>query len=77
MKFGQGNVFTPVCDSIHMEGVSVRGVFLSGGVSVREGSRSIGVSIRETPPLRLRAGGTLPTVMHSCFHVVFGNKKSK
>ena len=45
-KLRQGNVFTPVCDSVHGEG---------------------GVSVRETPlPVRLRAGVTHPTEMHSC-----------
>ena len=50
------------------EGVSVqRGLYpggsLSRGVSVR------GVSLRETP-IRLHAGGMLPTGMHSCFRKV-------
>ena len=62
-------------------GVSVRGSLYPGGVSVR-GSLSRGVSVqgvslwevsvqgcvsvRETP-VRLRTGGTHPTVMHSCY----------
>ena len=31
MKFRQGNVFTPVCDSVH-RGVTVQGVFCPGAV---------------------------------------------
>ena len=63
-KLRQSNVFTLVCHSVH-RGISVRGVSVQGGY-VR------GVSVRETPgpAVRLRAGSTHPTGMHSCsiFH---------
>ena len=36
-SLGQGNVFTPVCDSVHKEGVSVQGGSLS-----RDGGRAGG-----------------------------------
>ena len=36
-KLRQGNVFTPVCDSVHRGRVSVQGGLFPGGVSVQEG----------------------------------------
>ena len=52
-KLRQGNVFTPVCHSVH-RGISVpactTGHMTRGAVSV-QGSLSGGVSVRETPPL--------------------------
>ena len=52
-KLRGGNVFTPVCDSVHggclCPGVSLSGGSLSKGVSV-EGVSVDGVSVRETPP---------------------------
>ena len=58
-KFGEGNVFTPVCHSVHrwvcVQGAPARGSICPGGVSVRE-----------TPPTRYIAGGTQPTGIHSC-----------
>ena len=47
-KLREGNVFTPVCDSVHRGGVSVQGGSLSGG-SLSRGSLSGGLSVRETP----------------------------
>ena len=50
MKLRQGNIFTPVCDSVHggggfsVGGSLSRGGFCPGGVSVQKGS------VRETPP---------------------------
>ena len=71
-KLRQGNVFTPVFDSIHRGslsggglcpgGGSVQGWSLSGGISVH------GVSARETP-VQLRAGGVHPTGMHSSCNI--------
>ena len=72
-KLLEGNVLTPVCDSVH-GGVSVQGRSLSRGVLSRgvfvqgvsfQGGLSKGVSVRETP-LRYRADGAHPTGMHSC-----------
>ena len=56
----QGNVFTPVCDSVHRGG------------SVQEGGLCPGGSLPGRPPaaVQLRTGGTHPTGMHSCFHDV-------
>ena len=43
---------------------------LSAGVGFLSGGR---VSVREIPPIRLRAGGTHPTGMHSCTrYILFG-----
>ena len=51
------------------EGVSVqRGLYPGGSLSREVSVR--GVSLRETP-IRLRAGGTHPTGMHSCFRKVW------
>ena len=47
-----------------LKGVSVQGVSVQG-VSVQWVCQA-------DPPVRLRAGGTHPTGMHSCFHAVFG-----
>ena len=44
MCLREGNVFTPVCDSVHRE-VSVQ----EGGLCPGGGSLSRGVSVRETP----------------------------
>ena len=46
-KLRQGNVFTPVCDSVQAGSLS-RGGLCPGGVSVRR-SLSRGVSVRKTP----------------------------
>ena len=48
-SLGQGNIFAPVCHSVHGGGVSARGDAWSGGVSgAREGC-SQGGSLVETP----------------------------
>ena len=70
-KLRQGNVFIPVCDSVHRGGlcpgrVSVQGGLCPGGVSVWGVSLS-GGCLSGRPPVRLRAGGTYPTGMHSCY----------
>ena len=71
-KLRQGNVFTPVCDSVH------RGVSLSRGVSVSVQGFSIqGVSVQGglcqvDPPLPysyIHAGGIHHTGMHSCYYI--------
>ena len=55
-------------NEVSVQGVSVRGWGFSvqggGGISVQRG-----VCVRETHPLRLRAGGTHPTGMHSCANI--------
>ena len=62
-SLGQGNVFTPVCHSVHRGGLHPGGLH-PGGSASRGG--------RQTPsPNRIlrdsqRAGGTNPTGMHSC-----------
>ena len=63
-KLWQGNVFTPVCHSVHGEGGS-----LSRG-SLSRGSRSRGSLSGRPPRVRLRAGGTHPTEMHSCLWLI-------
>ena len=47
-----------------MGSLSGRGLSPGGSLS-RKGSLSRGVSVRETPHVRLRAGSTHPTRMHS------------
>ena len=65
-SLGQGNVFTPVCHSVHREALCPGG--LCPGVSVQGGSRSVrGDTPDRDPPVRSRAGGTHPTGIHSCF----------
>ena len=75
---GQGNVFTPVCHSVHMGGLPRVGGFCIQGRSAFMGSVSGGSASREgwaDPPPRdtwdtmgygLQPGGTHPTEMHSC-----------
>ena len=58
-KLWEGNVFTPVCDSVHGGG---RGSLSRWGLF---GGR--GGSLSGRPPHGGRAGGTYPTGMHSCF----------
>ena len=81
-KLWQGNVVTPVCDSVHrrvsVQGVSVQGVSIQGvsvqGVSVQ------GVSVQEVSvwgslsgglSVWLCVGGMHPTGMHSSSQVLF------
>ena len=52
-SLGQGNIFTPVCDSVHRDG----GLLPGGGVWWRP------------PRTATAAGGTHPTGMHSCIMV--------
>ena len=49
-KLQQGNVFTPVCDSVHGRG----GPLSRGGAALSRGGGCLpgGVSVRETPPHR-------------------------
>ena len=75
-SLGQGNVFTPVCHSVHMGGVCIRGGLHPGGVCIHSGVYTQGSlhpgGGRQTPsPNRIlrdsqRAGGTNPTGMDSC-----------
>ena len=44
-KFREGNVFTPVCDSVHWGGVPVQREVCQEGVSVHGGSLSRGESL--------------------------------
>ena len=86
----QGNVFTPVCDSVHRVGclcpweVSLSRVSLSGG-SLSRGGGSLsrrgglcpGESLSVTPLVLLRAAGMHSTGMHSCYVLLsFSEKKS-
>ena len=71
----QGNIFTPLCHSVHSgvpgpggSGPRGRGVPASGGCLVQGDACSQGVPGQD-PPLRTAtaAGGTQPTGIHSCY----------
>ena len=47
---------------------------VSRGVSV-QGDLCLGGSLSGRPPVRLCAGGTHPTVMHSCEQIIFKQQK--
>ena len=73
-KVCEGYVFTGVCLSTRgslSSGVTVqRGLFLWGlhpGGSLSRGSLLEGLCQGDPPSVRLRAGGTHPTGMHSCY----------
>ena len=55
-KLWEGNVFTPVCHSVHGEG---------GGLCPAEVSVQGGISVTETPRHSGRPGATHPTGVHS------------
>ena len=60
-SLGQGNIFTPVCHSVHRGDAWFRGGAWSWGGLVPGGC------LVETPPgTATAAGGTHPTGMHSC-----------
>ena len=78
-SLGQGNIFAPVCHSVHRGGVCSGGCLVwgvsapgrgdawSGGVpGAREGCSQGGVPCGDPPGTATAAGGTHPTVMHSC-----------
>ena len=72
LSLEQGNIFTPVCHSVHRGGL-VRGV-LSGGVPGPRGvcyggSAPGGVPGGDLPRMGTAEGGTHPTGMHSCVSV--------
>ena len=60
-SLGQGNIFTPICHSVHR------------GVPARGGACSRGVPGRDPPRTVTAAGGTHPTGMHSCFWIYLVN----
>ena len=66
-SLGQGNIFTPVCHSVHREGACSRGgcLLLGGGVPA-PGGPAQGVPGEDPPRTATAAGGTHPTGMHSC-----------
>ena len=82
-KLREGNVFTPVCHSVHKGRVSASG---SGGGCLPLGPGGVHppgqTPPRQTPPwadthlgrhppveMTIEAGGTHPTGMHSCFNL--------
>ena len=62
-EVAEGNVFTPVCDSVHRRG------------SLSKGSLSRGDLCHRDTPYGGRVGGTHPTEMHSCYWKFFGSDK--
>ena len=62
-NLGQGNVFTPVCHSVH-RGVCIRGVH--GGGGLHPGGLGRPPAPSETTGYGHRLGGTHPTGMRSC-----------
>ena len=70
MKLREGNVFTPVCDSVHRGMVCIPAGVVSawGWPPGTPGHPSPG----QTPPeTATEAGGTHPTGMHSCNYRVY------
>ena len=75
-SLGQGNIFAPVCHSVHWGGLVLGGgclvlgggcLVLGGGCLVLGGVPGPGGCLVETPPGTATAeGGTHPTGMHSC-----------
>ena len=74
-SLGQGNVFTPVCHSVHRGdlhpgGSTFKGVCIQGGLHPGEGGLN-SVGLGRPPPRYMgygqRAGSTHPTGMHSRF----------
>ena len=89
---GQGNIFTPVCHSVHREGsASVHGGIPPppSGADTPPGTKHppgadppppTGPSTplgKQTPAYGLRAAGTHPTGMHTCCFVYFANLEIK
>ena len=76
-KFGQGNIFAPVCHSVHRGVPGPKGVSATGGVcswgglvpgggGLLPGGSGPGVPGGDPPGTATAAGGTHPTGMHSC-----------
>ena len=75
VKFWEGNVFTPVCDSVHRGCVPVCNG--QGGVHPQADTPQTDTP-RQTPPwtdtpteMATEVGGTHPTGMHSCLNYIF------
>ena len=68
-SLGQGNMFTPVCHSVHGRGVpGPVGCLVPGGCLVWGGAWSGGVPGGDLPRTATAVGGTHPNGMHSCFY---------
>ena len=65
-SFGQGNIFTPVCHSVHRGGGVGIPACLAGQSRRGVGLQFFGGGVSKTPEYGQRSAGTHPTGMHSC-----------
>ena len=70
-SLGQGNVFTPVCRSVHGEGSAFGGSLHPGGLHPGGGVCMGGADPpSDTTGYGKRVGGRHPTGIHSCFIIL-------
>ena len=67
-SLGQGNIFTPVCHSVHRGDLVREGGCLVQGVPAPGVSGPRGGAWWRPPRTATAAGGTHPTGMHSCIN---------